>query len=248
MESRWYIPPFRGKSSQPGKNPEIKKNKGKKEIEHQDLQDRVKQLELILKETEIENISNLEYIQSENKKLSLELQEIKEKMAFKITYDAIAEKIEAQKIETSEIKNDLNKIKAELENLTRIEESLYFTLQEKKEKSKEMKEENLRSAKESQLSISHFKILSKELLEKQDSLLLINKLEKTKNSVLAEFNEKVQKKLEKDENHFAFASEFRVMKIQLQTIDKEIAELMVNMLNHSNSIISNTFDYTDTTY
>lgn len=246
MESRWYIPPFRGKDK--AKEPEEKKPSKNLEVIKNDLKDRIKQLQTVLNETEQEHKQGLEFVIAENLKLSKELQDVRQKMETRTRYDALAEKIEAQKVETQEIKNDIHRIRGELENLTQVEESLYFGLQEKKEKGKVMREENLRSAKESQVSIAHFKTLAKELQEKLDSLMSVNKLEKSKNLVLREFMGKVNKKREKDEFSSAVYSEYRVLKFQLQSIDKEISEAMINMLNHSNSIISNTFDYTDTTY
>ena len=246
MESRWYIPPFRGKDK--GKESEEKRPSKNLEVIKNDLKQRIKQLQIVLNETDEEHKQSLEFVIRENLKISNELQDVRQKMETRTRYDALAEKIEAQKVETQEIKNDIHRIRAELENLTQVEESLYFELQEKKEKGKVMKEENLRSAKESQVSIAHYRTLAKDLQEKLEALMTVNKLEKSKNLVLRDFMGKVNKKREKDEFSSAFYSEFRVLKFQLQSIDKEIAESVINMLNHSNSIISNTFDYTDTTY
>src|SRR5574343_80726 len=115
MESRWYIPPFRGKDK--AKELEDKKPNKNMQVIKDDLKERIKQLQVTLNETETEHRQSLDFVIDENSKLLNELKEVSQKMEKRTRYDAVAEKIEAQKVETLEIKNDINKIKAELENL-----------------------------------------------------------------------------------------------------------------------------------
>jgi hypothetical protein len=248
MESRWYIPPFRGKINKNTDSEVEYKNKLEK-IEAEDMKSRIKQLENIITEHDQEHIIGMEVLIKEQNELCKELNEIKLKMAIKHRYDAIIEKIEAQKLETQEIKEDINEAKSELENLTHYEENLYFEIHEKKVKIKEINEEILRSSKESQLNSSHYKLIYKDLQEKNESLLLLNRYESLKNEILKDFTEKLNKKKGKENFKLsAHESEYRVLKIQIESIDKDISEIMVSLLNHSNSIISQTFDYTETSY
>ena len=249
MDSRWYIPPFRGKVKKKESDSEVEYKKKRENIEYEDMKSRIKQMENIIIEHDQEHSIGMEVLTKEHNDLCKELNEIKLKMAIKHRYDAIIEKIEAQKLETQEIKEDINKAKGELENLTQHEENLYFEIHEKKVKIKEINEELLKSCKELQLNTSHYKLNYKDLQEKNESLLALNRFEALKNEILNEFIEKINKK--KGNENFKLASlesEYRVLKIQIGTIDKDISEIIVNLLNYSNSIISQTFDYTESSY
>lgn len=250
--SRWYIPPFKGKSKKNSEKSEKKLGQEKeiKEIEIEDMKARIKQLQNILNEHEEEHKCGMDVMIREYENLSKEVNEIKMKMALKKGYSAIFEKIETQKLEAQEIKTDINKIKVEIENLTQCEENLYFDLQEKKMKIKEMNEEIQKSYKEIQLNSSHYKLLYKDLQEKNENLQILNRSETRKNELLKNFINKVNKKQEKEAEVKipALHSEYRVLKMQLQAIEAEIADIRVSLINHSNSIISQTYDYTETSY
>jgi len=249
MESRWFIPPFRGKVSKKDSGNEVEYKKKREDVEIEDMKTRIKLLENIIIEHDQEHSNGMEILTREHDGLCKEHNETKLKMAIKHRYDAIIEKIEAQKLETQEIKEDINEARAELEKLTQHEENLYFEIHEKKEKIKEMNEELSKFSNELQLNTSNYKQIHKDLQEKHESLLKLNRLEALKNEILKDFTEKVLKKKEKENFKLsALESEYRVLKIQIETIEKDISEIKVDLLNHSNSIISQTFDYTETSY
>jgi chromosome segregation protein len=280
MNSRWYIPPFKGGKAKTAQvankqeinddtynqddqlinlsskldTPEETASKQEKQTEIEILNQSISRLEIVLQELDDEHNSQMAYLNQEHIHVTEELEAINIKKNSKNGYNAFQEKVEAQKEEVHKLKKENDFIRQELDNITESEENLYFNLQEKKRKLKEVKEEFLKKDKEVQLYNQEYKNAIKELQEKLEDLSKVNKLEKVKNAIAKDYLLKITRKKEaKDEKLedykiAALKSEFRIVKLQIRDIDKEISEVPANLLNHSNSVISQTYDYTDSYY
>ncbi|OMJ66133.1 hypothetical protein SteCoe_37136 [Stentor coeruleus] len=280
MNSRWYIPPFKGSKAGAAKvankqeinddtynrddqlinlsskldTPEETNTKQEKQPEIETLKQSISRLENALKELDEEHNSQMLYLNQEQNHIVEEIEAINLNRNSKTKYNGFQEKVEVQKEEVHKLKKENEFIRQELDNIAEKEETLYFELQEKKRKLKEVKEEFLKKDKEAQLYNQEYKNSIKELQEKIEDLSKVNKLEKVKNAIAKEYLQKITRKKnatdEKLEDYkiIALKSEFRIVKLQIQDIDKEISEIPASLINHSNSIISQTYDYTDSYY
>ena len=183
----------------------------------------------------------------QHKNLSEEIFELKKKAEQNNGNKTIHNKLEAQKEECINIKKEIEAIKQEHEKITEKEEVLYFALQGKKAKLKDMKEEYIRKENEAQICMQESKMAMKEAVDRNEHLNAINQLEKMKNNLLKEFiGTAIRKRENPSQNaNFLLQSSFRVLKLQLQDMEKDLLAVPINIFAHENSLIPQTPDFSE---
>ena len=267
MESRWEIPPFRGKIAKNKKNSDSSENSGfsddnedigskiydlkpqsEKNFENPEINEEEKfsKLEKTLSELKESHKISLKTIEDEKLKLSKQLNSILLSKTLKPVNLFNLERINTQKQEINKIKKENSEIRQEIDQITEKEENLYFALQHSQQKLKSTKEDFITKEKEIQLYNIEYKTQSKDLKEINNFLHEVNKLERLKNSLIKDFIQKLKKKSEISQGLSeanvisSIQSAFRILKFQLADIDKEIISISSNNLIRSSlSLVSN---------
>ena len=261
MDSKWFIPPFKGKSKSsshsrfsdtlqeqilPNKQSisNIKESKLEENEEKIFYQQKILELENSLKDIKEEQSIKLNLQRKENQYLLQEIQILNKAQEEKTENTSKKERISSQNANILQITEEISDLKLKIEKNNNNEENLYIKIQNTKKKLKTYKEELIKKSKENQLFSQDYKSKTKEEAEFNENLIKINKLEKLKQTLIKTFVNKAKKKKNIEEeskkiNYNCYLqSEFRILKLHIQEIDKDIEIFTQNQSPDINSISS----------
>jgi hypothetical protein len=271
MDSKWYIPPYKGKkkvnshedfilSHKDSEQNLINNSFGLKDHieadhitqnqrEHSRYQDQAEKLAKVLYDLKTEEQIIEKAWHDEKQKLTEELSALTTKKIEENSFVNNQARLQNQKKEITLIKNQIASVKHQIEIFSETEENLYFQFHETKKRLKNIREDYLKKEKEVQFYAQEYKNVSKEAYETQELLNNINKLERLKNDLVKEFIDlAIKKRIKIQENPQnvsvkSLNSKFRVLKLQIQGLDKEISNLSTQTRIRSNTVVSVSSQY-----
>ena len=229
MESKWFIPPFRGGNAGSQSNYHSKADLHENNIaddvsgeletrmrklengyhkpnfhtineKHFMLKETVEKLEIALSDIVEEHNVKMIVCKEEKEKLISELNEINILKAKRTECNLQQLRILSQKDEMECIKDEISLLREKLEHVMVSEEGLSFKFQERNDALKHVHEDYLKKEKEIQIYCQEYKKSIKEANELNENLALINKLQKCKNELIQEFMNKANKVRSKSED------------------------------------------------
>ena len=265
MESKWFIPPFRGVNSSSQNNHHSKAEPCEYKVPEDvfgELETRIKvpeneyqihnshtmndkffmfkqsieKLEDSLSEIEEEHNIKMFICREEKEKLISEVNEINTLKAKRTDCSLQQLKIFSQKDEIQCAKEEISLLKEKVEQIIVSEENLSFRFQERRDTLKHIHEECLKKEREIQIYCQEYKKSIKDASELNGNLALINKLQKEKNELIKVFIEKANKVRSKPEDFQTNISKNSLL-ISFRILKLQLKDIDHEISNTPNDIV-----------
>lgn len=256
MLSKWYIPPFKPNSNRDkginidSKIADVKEFNQEDDTKRRYYIRKFKELQAVIGEMDEEDYVKMQVCSEEKEELLKEIAEFERVKLEKNNSDSRYLRLLGQATEINNIKAEINELRTILDHIAEAEEMLSFKYQEENGNLKYLKEEMLSKEKEKQMYNQEYKSSTRDVLEFNENLWTINRLEKLKFELIENFAEKIKKKkvgFEENVGNFnnSLQSEFRVLKFRLENIEKEISATPSRSLSCPDSAILQIYEQTE---